>query len=50
MENWEEEMMAEEEVLPEEEPEAITTMGVMGEMPNMDILKRRCRTIRFCRY
>ena len=39
MEDLEEEMMVEEEFLPEEEPEAITTMGVMGEMPNMNILK-----------
>ena len=39
MENWEEEMMAEEEVLPEEEPEATTLMDVSGAVSNMNILK-----------
>ena len=39
MKNWEEDMMVEEEVLSEEEPEATMPMGAMVEMPNMNILK-----------
>ena len=39
MEDLEEEMMAEEEVLPEEEPEATMPMGVSEAVFNMNILK-----------
>jgi|GEM_PF-3295974 len=39
MENWEEEMMVEEEFLPEEEPEATTAMDASGAVSNRNILK-----------
>ena len=39
MEDWEEEMMVEEEVLLEDEPKAKKPMDVMEALPNMNILK-----------